>query len=175
MISLANVGSVVVILLTGLVGAVVGGAVVAFEARRRWHKENEAAARLLHTEVVTNVGWLEGLSKHKSAAVDSLVRDVWDAEQVRIASLLSSKTKDLMTVITAYESLSPLLRRRKEWAGLEQLRSWLESPAARPFIMRALVMFREAEKVLVRRVPPPDPKLIAEWQRKVDEAMAKSG
>lgn len=170
-----NATDVVVVLLSGLVGAVIGGAVVAFEARRRWHRENQAAARLLHTEVVTNVGWLEQLSKGKSAAIDNLIRDVWEAEQVRIASLLSSNTKHLMTVITAYESLSTLLRRRKEWTGLEQLYSWLESAAARPEIIRALVMFREAEQVLIRRVPPPDPKLIGEWRRKVDEAMAESG
>lgn len=169
-----TLSNIIVALLSGLVGTVIGGVVVAYEARRRWHKENIAAARLLHTEAVTNVGWLEELSKGNSAAIDSLVTDVWSAEQVRIASLFSARTKELMAVITAYESLSPLLRRRNEWHGLNQLDVWLKSPAARPDIMRALVMFREAEAVLGHRVPPPDPKLIAEWQRKVDAVLGKA-
>ena len=172
-----NADSIVVLLLTGLstglIGGVIGGVVVAREARQRWHRENEAAARLLHTEVVSNIGWLEQLSKGKSVAIDSLIIDVWAGQQVRIASLFSSKTKDLMTVISAYESLSPLLRRRKDLAGLNQLYSWAESAAARPDVVRALVMFGEAEKVLGHRVPPPDPKLIVEWQRKVDAAMGQ--
>src|SRR6266852_5092541 len=95
-------------LLSGFIGAFIGAVLVIGWERWVWRRENRAAARIVDAELMMNKGYLEVARKKDRTAISMLGTAAWDAEQVRVASLLNSE--DLMTIVTAYESVRQLLK-----------------------------------------------------------------
>src|SRR5438132_2718712 len=95
------------LLATGLIGAVIGGVIVVWAEQWRWRRENRAAARLLFYEVLHNISWLSTLAEVPAAPlITRLSRATWDAEGVRVASLLTGRRLNL--IAAAYFGLSQL-------------------------------------------------------------------
>src|SRR6059058_2366050 len=113
-------------LLSGLIGAVIGGALGALIVVRaeqwRWRRENRAALRLLYYEVMANRILLEG-SNATLATLGS--KSVWQEQQVRIASSLNDS--DLNKVAAAYVGFTGLLSTRSVMTSNKQWAEWMKT------------------------------------------------
>lgn len=162
-------------LLSGLVGGVVGGALGLVGAllaigseRKRYRRENKGAAQLVLTEVLLNIGNLDDVTKRRSASSIKLLSvSIWEAERVRVATLLDDKAQIVVT--TAFQSVAYVSRVAREiesW-NAKGADTWVQSKGGRYAVIRALVMMRKASEVLNAAAPLPE-QGVAEWERETE-------
>jgi hypothetical protein len=162
-------------LLSGLIGGVVGGALGLVGAllaigseSKRYRRENKGAAQLVLTEVLLNIGNLDDVTKKQSAtSVKLLSVSIWEAERVRVATLLDDKAQIVVT--TAFQSVAYVSRVAREiesW-NAEGADAWVQSKGGRRAVIRALVMMRKASEVLNAAAPLPE-QGVEEWERETE-------
>lgn len=133
-------------LLTGLIGAVIGGVIVVWAEQWRWRRENVAAARLVFFEVLSSRIMLKEPGKGVFLG-NMATKEAWDAEQVRVASLLESK--ELEIVAKAYRMLAITLETRAS-IGDAAWRASFNDEGGEEYLKRLRAAFGEAEAVLVQ-------------------------
>lgn len=148
-------------LASGLIGAVIGGVIVVWAEQWRWRRENVAAARLVFFEVLANRIMLKEPTKGVFLG-NMATKEAWDAEQVRVASLLESK--ELEIVAKAYRMLAITLETRAS-IGDAAWRDSFKDEDGQKYLTTLRAAFGEAEAVLVRagKFARPGPQKPSGW------------
>jgi len=136
-------------LIGGLIVGVLGVAGVALVVRaedRRWRRENRGAARLLFYEVIHNIMWLDMLAKVPAAALTTrLSRTTWDAEGVRVASLI--RGRQLSQLATAYFSLAAMMS-MKTLLPDNEYEGWIATGDGKRILKQTQAQFATAQTIL---------------------------
>ena len=148
-------------LLSGLIGAVIGGMIVALNDRALQRRQNrrvdQAAGRLVCLELVSNYYHVENLAAFamdgKQDACIRLYSDrAWGAEQTRIASLLAASELD--TVFRAYMRPPAIFHAVEPLTTPQLVTQWLQFPATPKFVGDALADTKSAVAILKKRAWP---------------------
>jgi len=137
-------------LASGLIGAVVGGAIVVWAGQWRWRRENRAAARLLYYEVLNNGTILDALIKQPIAGFAArLSRGVWDAQGVRVASIVSGF--ELNRLGAAYLGVENLVSMRP-LLGDQKWEAWIAEGDGKSMLTTTQDNFRRSAAILSRAI-----------------------
>lgn len=157
-------------LLSGLIGAIIGGLIVVAAEQWRWRRENKGAARMVFTELHVNMVYLTRLDdavpeQRSITDINMVSTSVWEAERVRVAAALDIQGQ--MTLTTAYQGVAAILRLMRQLDS-KAADNWLRSTAAGDSVHKTLVMLRLASGAL-EHIVPISSEAIDEWNREIDK------
>ena len=173
------------VLLSGFLGALIGGVVVALSdwglQRRQNRRDEYAAARLVCMEMSQNYYHVENLKAFALDGKAEICQDLyseraWHQLQVRLASLLPSE--DLNLVYRAYMRPPAIFKAVVPLGSAGLVQVFFARPESEPFVAAAKGDIRDAVRCLDRRLwrrpmrplRPPRPSLVSAFYAHLDVA-----